>query len=254
MKTWLFIGVILLALAACSPTRYTQSQAISTPEMLASTPQGGHVKRGSPYQIAGKWYYPLESGELYDQTGIASWYGDDFHGKKTANGEIYDMHAFTAAHTTLPLPSIVLVTNLENGKQIKVRVNDRGPFVKSRLIDLSYAAAVALDYHKQGTTRVRVETLETPTAQALSATPYVAATQQKETVVQIGAFGEKANAAAVVQSLQQQLGHELPPWYVMEVAGMYRVRLGPFVQEHEAQQTLDKVRGRGFDHAMIVHE
>jgi len=164
----------LFTLAACAPTKHTASQEIQTVPSshdihAPAASVGGHVKRGTPYQIAGKWYYPLSNGEFYDQSGIASWYGEEFHGKKTANGELYDMHTFTAAHTTLPLPSVVLVTNLENGKQIKVRVNDRGPFVKNRLIDLSYAAAQALGYDKQGTTRVRVQTLQTPSTSQLDA-------------------------------------------------------------------------------------
>jgi len=171
--------ISLLTLAACAPTKHTTSQDVQTVSShdihAPAASVGGHVKRGTPYQIAGKWYYPLSNGEFYDQSGIASWYGEEFHGKKTANGERYDMHTFTAAHTTLPLPSVVLVTNLENGKQIKVRVNDRGPFVKNRLIDLSYAAAQALGYDKQGTTRVRVQTLQTPSTSQLDAAAAIGA-------------------------------------------------------------------------------
>lgn len=118
----------------------------------------GAYKIGNPYQIAGSWYRPaVDYG--YDETGIASWYGPNFHGKQTANGERYDMNTLTAAHRTLPLPSIVRVTNLENGRSIIVRVNDRGPFAKGRIIDMSKLAAERLDMISKGTARVRVRIL-----------------------------------------------------------------------------------------------
>jgi rare lipoprotein A len=116
---------------------------------------GGFYKVGQPYVIAGRWYTPREEPG-YDQSGIASWYGDAFHGRKTANGEIYDMNRLSAAHPTLPMPSYVYVTNLENGRTILVRVNDRGPYVGNRVIDLSRAAAKALDTKGRGLGRVRV--------------------------------------------------------------------------------------------------
>ena len=105
----------------------------------------GKYKIGNPYQVDGVWYVPAEQPN-YDEVGMASWYGDDFHSKLTANGEMFDMNAFSAAHKTLPMPSIVEVTNLENGQKMQVRVNDRGPFVGDRIIDLSRAAANALGF------------------------------------------------------------------------------------------------------------
>jgi rare lipoprotein A len=113
-------------------------------------------KVGNPYQVAGVWYYPKEDPS-YDETGIASWYGSDFHGKYTANGEVFDMNEVTAAHQTLPMPSLVRVTNLENGRSIIVRVNDRGPFVNGRIIDLSRRSAQLLGIERQGTAKVRVQ-------------------------------------------------------------------------------------------------
>ncbi|MBI1212300.1 MAG: septal ring lytic transglycosylase RlpA family protein [Alphaproteobacteria bacterium] len=120
--------------------------------------QGGRgaYKVGQPYQINGVWYYPHED-QFYDETGIASWYGSDFHGKTTANGELYDMDTLTAAHRTLPLPVIVRVTNLENGRSLLVRVNDRGPYARGRIIDLSRRAAQLLGFYNKGTARVRVQ-------------------------------------------------------------------------------------------------
>lgn len=116
---------------------------------------GGSFKLGSPYKVAGRWYVPRED-HGYDATGIASWYGADFHGRKTANGEIYDMNALTAAHTTLPLPSYAYVTNLENGRTVLVRINDRGPYAHDRIIDLSRQTARALGTEARGLAQVRV--------------------------------------------------------------------------------------------------
>jgi len=113
------------------------------------------VKVGKPYQIDGQWYYP-EMVDHYREVGVASWYGVPFHGRKTANGETYDMHGMTAAHPTLPLPSVARVTNLQNGRSVVVRINDRGPFAKQRVIDLSRRAAWELGFKDQGTTDVEV--------------------------------------------------------------------------------------------------
>lgn len=128
----------------------------STGKTTVPTGEGGSYKVGKPYQIAGVWYYPKED-EHYDATGIGSWYGPQFHGKRTANGEIFDQEQLTAAHPTLPMPVLVRVTNLENGRSVVVRVNDRGPFVNGREIDLSRKAAELLDYDRKGTARVRVQ-------------------------------------------------------------------------------------------------
>ena len=113
------------------------------------------VKIGQPYQIDGQWYYP-QMVDRFKEVGVASWYGQPFHGRKTANGEIYDMHGMSAAHPTLPLPSLARVTNLENNRSVVVRINDRGPFAKNRIIDLSRRAAWELGFKDQGTTRVEV--------------------------------------------------------------------------------------------------
>lgn len=118
----------------------------------------GYYKVGNPYKIFGRWYYP-EVDTNYKEVGVSSWYGEDFYGKLTANGETYDMYDMTAAHRTLPMPCIVKVTNLDNGRSLKLRVNDRGPFAKERIIDVSKAAAKKLGFQRQGTTEVKVEYL-----------------------------------------------------------------------------------------------
>jgi rare lipoprotein A len=116
---------------------------------------GGTYKIGSPYRVAGRWYVPREEPG-YDRAGMASWYGPGFHGRRTANGEIYDQDALTAAHPTLPIPSYAWVTNLANGRTLLVRINDRGPYAHDRIIDLSRAVARALSAEQQGVARVRV--------------------------------------------------------------------------------------------------
>jgi rare lipoprotein A len=119
---------------------------------------GGKYKTGSAYQVANQWFQPREN-RTYDRVGIASWYGDLFHGRRTANGEVFDMDALTAAHPTLPMPVLVEVTNLENGRQLVVRVNDRGPYKANRVIDLSRKSATLLGFRGKGTARVRVRYL-----------------------------------------------------------------------------------------------
>lgn len=149
--------VAALVLAGCSETQlavYSAKRLISSSEDTATT----EYKIGKPYQIAGVWYYPQEDYE-YDESGIASWYGAKFHGRQTANSEVYDMNALTAAHRTLPMPSYVRVTNLENGRSLILRVNDRGPFARGRIIDISRRGAQLLNFQNQGTARVRVQVL-----------------------------------------------------------------------------------------------
>lgn len=156
------ISFSLMVLASCASDR--QVADITKPDFppymqLGRDTKGNIVtsyKIGNPYQVAGLWYYPAEDFG-YNEVGIASWYGPGFNGKRTANGEVYDMNALTAAHKTLPIPSVVQVTNLENGRTLRLRINDRGPFVEGRIIDLSLRAAQLLDVQKKGIARVRVE-------------------------------------------------------------------------------------------------
>ena len=136
--------------------RYTDESYSARVADGSSIPKGGGTyKLGSPYKIGGRWYVPREE-PTYDQMGVASWYGEDFHGRKTANGEVYDMNALTAAHPTLPLPSYAYVTNLNNGRTVLVRINDRGPYANDRLIDLSRQTSRMLGYEGHGLARVRI--------------------------------------------------------------------------------------------------
>lgn len=142
-----------LSVAALSAL--TAACASAPPPSVSLPPNAGVYKVGNPYQINGTWYYPHEQPN-YDETGVASWYGPTFYGRRTADGEIFNADALTAAHRTLPLPVNVRVTNLENGRSLVVRVNDRGPFAKGRIIDLSERAAQLLGFYRAGTARVRV--------------------------------------------------------------------------------------------------
>lgn len=173
---WVCLCLIALPLMACSKTGHvaspswltttqpskfppSQYEVSASPRVVegARVPRGGgKYKVGSPYKVAGKWYVPREEPG-YDRSGLASWYGDDFHGRKTANGEIFDKHALTAAHPTLPMPSYAYVTNLANGRTVLVRINDRGPYSGNRVIDLSHAVAHHLDFEGKGLTQVRVQ-------------------------------------------------------------------------------------------------
>jgi rare lipoprotein A len=148
------LAIAGFTLAGCATT--TPPPVVAVAPVPKAPEAEGIFKIGTPYQVDGKWYYPAED-YAYVQEGIASWYGQDFHGKRTANGEKYDMNAITAAHPTLPLPSVVHVTNLDNGRQLSVRVNDRGPFHSSRIIDVSRRAAQLLGFYDVGTAHVRVE-------------------------------------------------------------------------------------------------
>jgi len=148
-----------LALAHCS-SQFAGKESKYSPRVVEDgepVPKGGgNYSVGKPYNINGRTYVPSENAN-YRAEGIASWYGPDFHGRQTANGEVYDMHAISAAHTTMPLPSYARVTNLDNNRSIIVRVNDRGPYARNRVIDLSIGTAKALDFYGRGLARVRVE-------------------------------------------------------------------------------------------------
>ena len=158
--TYKYIVIISFALIITLSSCSSWFKVENNPQVYGKydhVPQGGgHYKVGEPYEINGKWYYP-EVDNDYDQVGIASWYGDYFHGRLTANGEYYDMNALSAAHKTLPLPSYLRVTNLENNKSIVVRLNDRGPYIDDRIIDLSKRAAIELEMLNKGTAKVRVQ-------------------------------------------------------------------------------------------------
>jgi rare lipoprotein A len=193
--------------------------------------------------IAGQRYYVLDSARGFVQQGLASWYGRDFHGRPTASGEIYDMYAPTAAHKTLPLGSYLRVTNLTNGRSMVVRVNDRGPFVKGRIVDLSYAAARELGMLETGVAPVRIEALGRSTAGGYNF-------QQGNFTIQVGAFKQQANA----RRLAGRLNNSHITLYDSPRGRFYRVRVGRYSNLTEAVKGRRKLEEEGFYDAFVVAE
>ncbi len=155
LRLFSLLGLAFMTACANAPLSPSSSLAMRPHHGSSVAATGAHYKVGKPYKVKGRTYVP-RANPNYDKRGLASWYGAQFHGKKTANGEVFDKARLSAAHKTLPLPSLVEVENLENGRRLIVRVNDRGPFVDDRLIDLSEAAARVLGFEKKGLARVRV--------------------------------------------------------------------------------------------------
>jgi len=184
----------------------------------------------SPYTVLGRTYRVLDSAEGYVERGVASWYGQKFHGRLTSSREPYDMCSFSAAHKTLPLPSYARVTNLDNGRNVVVRVNDRGPFHEGRIIDLSYAAAVRLGLDRTGTARVEVRALGpegTPAAAAATVAGAAPAPEGRR-IVQVGAYRDKDNARRVVRQLEEAGIRDVDIDGVrVDGRKLWRVRIGP---------------------------
>ncbi|MCL1125196.1 septal ring lytic transglycosylase RlpA family protein [Shewanella surugensis] len=216
----------------------------ATPQYEAYS-RGGNRKK---YTVMGKSYTVLNSGKGYQATGIASWYGLKFHGHLTANGEVYDMYAMSAAHKTLPLPSFVKVTNTGNGKTVVVRVNDRGPFHQNRLIDLSYAAAYKLDMLKIGTAKVKVEVIYVTDPSLLAVNDAIHTEQH---YIQVFASSDKTKINQLAKKLtkQYQLKSRL-----QTVDNLYRLQLGPIGQQHLATQLTDKLKNDGYSNSYLVTE
>jgi rare lipoprotein A len=280
------------AAATASTQRSNRQIAItaSEPELTSAvrpSDVASFQKIGAPYQVGGTWYVPAHEPD-YDETGVASWYGNEFHGKPTANGEIFDMNVVSGAHPTLPIPSLVEVTNLSNGRSIIVRINDRGPFVGSRLIDMSSRGAELLGFRQQGHTNVRVryvgpadaeprvsaQNLTRPTAVAASTgtkplglaavepplprqtqvaqTDAPSTGQSQQAFVQVGSFSVLANA----ERLRDQTSG-LGPVQVVEAttaqgATLYRVVLGPVANRAEALAKVEEITNSGITSARVM--
>jgi rare lipoprotein A len=195
-----------------------------------------------PYTVFGRRYYPIKSAQGYREQGVASWYGKKFHGNKTANGERYDMYAMSAAHTRLPLPTYVEVRNLENGRSVVVRVNDRGPFHGNRVIDLSYAAASKLGMTRKGTALVELRAIDphNPTAHRQDGPARLAANTaaSPRIFIQVGAFGNPQNA----HRLQRRLERHLQRAVRIENGGhVHRVQVGPLASVEIADRVIDRL-------------
>jgi len=249
LRLSLAIGAILLSLAisGCGGPSYT-TRVIETPQTRELS---GHQK---PYMVNGKRYDPLRHSNGFSQEGIASWYGKKFHGRKTSNGEIYDMYKMTAAHKTLPLGVWVRVTNQRNGRQAIVRVNDRGPFVAGRVIDLSYAAAKQLGVVGPGTAPVRVEALgyaETGQGQQVA---YRAPQSYDvgEFSIQVGAFTLSENAYRLAAQLRGRYGKASVAEGWVSGKRFYRVRAGRYLSLEAAESARAQIASNGYPGAFVV--
>ncbi len=198
---------------------------------------------GIPYRVNDQTYYPLKTVGHFTQDGIASWYGPKFHGKLTSNKEIYDMNAMTAAHKILPFDTHVRVINLENGRETVVRINDRGPFVNKRIIDLSYAAARSLGMTATGTASVRLTVLKSNVKNR----PTFELKPEKYSI-QIGVFKEESNARTLAQSVSESRTDA----FVKEGNSFYRVLVGNYDQYDKAIRKLDALRLKGYPNSFIV--
>jgi len=201
----------------------------------------------SPYEVFGKKYYVLQSSNNYVQRGTASWYGSKFHGRKTSSGEPYDMRLATGAHKTLPLPTYAEVTNLNNGRKVIVKINDRGPFKDDRLIDLSYGAALRLDMIGTGTAPVEVRVIDTRGLHYAATGP----DKVDETWLQVGAYGEESGAEELAKRLTRA---KLKPVSIQHSQNMFRVWLGPYVSNHEINSIIAKAIELGFERPYKVSQ
>jgi rare lipoprotein A len=293
------LTALTLSLGACFSTPPRELPASPAPQPpVAAAPQApdpdsvpdaiprveARSRFGNPpfYEVFGKRYYVLSSNVGYIERGVASWYGPGFHKIRTSTGEPYDMYAMTAAHKTLPLPAYVRVTNLQNGRTVVVRVNDRGPFVENRIIDLSYTAAAKLDMVRNGTAFVEVRSIDpngiepplvaaaapttapvTPAPTATSAVPPPPASAPRASAppanaraalfVQAGAFGDPANAQRLAQKLR---GGDYGNVFVRDdqIAGrrMYRVRIGPVPNVAEFDRVVAALQRDGVQDAHLA--
>lgn len=209
----------------------------------------------SPYTIAGIEYWVMSSSAGYREQGIASWYGSKFHGRRTANGEVFDAYAASAAHRSLPLPTYVRVTNLDNQRSLIVRVNDRGPFHAERLIDLSYGAAVRLGFATQGTASVGIIALVVEGSEDLRSQLGLVSWQQDYRFLQLGSFSQRQSAENLLARVPSEVEVDAAVTEIrLQGRSFYRVRLGP-VEDRQALLALqDRMIAGGFDGAKLVAE
>ncbi len=235
---------LLLVLAGCAAP---VAPTLSSPSSQPLRPWQ------KPYSVYGVRYQPLLDHQGFTQSGVASWYGADFHGKKTSNGEIYDMYDKTAAHKVLPLGVHVRVRNLDNGLATVVRVNDRGPFVKKRIIDLSYAVAKELGVVGPGTARVQLEALGYPVQEA-GVTVYrqIPPPVKGSFAVQLASFGERENALRLSDQLQTRFGGSRVKEAVVNNRRFYRVWAGQFDTLEEAHRGRVELAQGGYGEGTVV--
>jgi rare lipoprotein A len=271
MKTILRVAAITVTAAGfftgCATTSTMtgpQDAAPADPIDVSSIPDA--VPRAEPrsrygnpesYMVYGKRYYTLPSSKGYSERGMASWYGTKFHGKRTSSGEPYDLYGMTAAHKTLPLPTYVEVTNLQNGRSVIVKVNDRGPFHDDRIIDLSYTAAAKLGILGHGTGRVEVKAIDTEsvnTLQLAAATPETTtSTAAQALYLQVGAFSSQINAERLRNEILEQQIAEVRIVETTGTAGtFYKVQVGPLSDTSEADRVARELKPLGINESRSI--
>ncbi|GAC18084.1 septal ring lytic transglycosylase RlpA family protein [Paraglaciecola arctica] len=259
-----FIALVLI-IAGCAPKgRYNQhhdSAPKVVPEKVTSHDAVAKYETYAtanlrPYTIRGIHYKPLNTGKGFSDKGHASWYGQKFHGHQTANGEIYDMYQMSGAHKTLPLPSFVRVTNLENGKQVVVRVNDRGPFHSGRVIDLSYAAALKLDMFKTGVAEVKIDVIHVDQEGQITVgrSPIIkketSISNNQRVFIQVAALQNKTQIDKMARGLKTLYQR---PYKTKFEKGIYKLHLGPMTDEHEADELLSVLKSNDYPGAYKIY-
>jgi len=260
----LFLCLILSTSFACSFNK-SSSTSTSSPRVVTSNPKippatspsvpaqvsESNIERF--YVVHGRRYAIMKSSQGFSETGIASWYGNPFHGRKTSNGETYDMHAMTAAHKHLPLPTFVEVTNIQNNKSVVLRVNDRGPFVGDRVIDLSFAAAKALDIIQQGTGTVRVRALDDLN---LAEDNDRLLQADQASFIQVASFTQHSNAFSYQERL---IKNGIAGSRIIQVADdsgqtLLRVQIGPITSGQSYDEIVKKLKKIGITNTLLVSE
>lgn len=243
------LGVLALALALISACTSAPPPSPPPPSTKAPPPS---TRLPKPYKVMGEWYQPLADAKGFAQQGIASWYGQDFHGKPTSCGELYNMFGISAAHKTLPLGTWVKVRNLDNQRELELRVNDRGPFVRGRIIDLSYGAAQELGVVGPGTAQVEVIALGTP---AEGGSGYVPGDYYSGNFTfQVGAFRERGNAERLLARLDRTYSNaHITTWFNGNET-LYRVRVGKCTSLEEASRYESLLIAGGFPDAFTIAE
>ncbi len=253
-KQFITIGLFIISMIA-----FMFNAGCSTVETTSrpSPPPPSQPGAPKPYKVMGKWYQPRSHAHGFRQKGVASWYGKEFHGRKTANGEVYDMYGISAAHKTLPFNTVVRTRNLDNGKVLDIRINDRGPFVHGRIIDLSYGAAKALGVVGPGTTKVEIIALGAVSGpQDLRKVKPVYQPvdyNHGQFSFQVGAFRDRGNAERLKAKLAQHYKNAHITVYDSSDGVFYRVRVGRFTTLDAARNGEQILISDGYD-PMIVAE
>lgn len=243
---------LVIGLSGCSAVYDSSNDYSSLPGPTPIYEPKSKMGNAKSYVVWGKRYHVLESSIGFEQDGEASWYGEPFHGRKTSNGEVYDMHSMTAAHKNLPLPTYLHVTNKKNGKEVIVRVNDRGPFHGDRIIDLSYRAAQELGFDKEGIANVHLKAINPDDVNnKSSAKEDVLDLERRWLNVQAFAVANEEEAEKVKKELERKMSH---PVYIDKrlLEKYYKVIVGPIKGSSNADIVRDQLAGYGYDDAFTL--